>query len=341
MGNEEVRSSSVKSREGWRALEEAEDGWTERRVSVRFAVSTVLVLLFLSKRSRALALVTLVLEDRLMLLFSRCMLLRERRLCTPPAAAFLSASPGAWLAVLAVSTSDSGEMESVRRGKLEPEHWVVVPVLQLFWSSLFSSLSLASRNAMTASVSFSSVAVSILPTESLRSRPLLPLLIRGISSAGTLALGFSIVKLPWRTKDFPDFSPSPADAPPPPPPPFLSSDLFRRSELPEVRRGVLDGEELELCFLLLVTSPSSMGAGHSLSPLLSFSWGSVSCFSPISDLRPLMPILERGSSTGSWGRVLRLRSVGLEDDSPLLTDAPDSKASTPEKQDKIIRVLGF
>lgn len=330
MGKEEVWSSSVRSREGWRALEEAEDDWTERRASARLVASTVLVLDFLSKRSRALALVTLVLEAVLMLLFSRCMLLRERRFCSPGADAFLSASPATWLAVLAVSTSDSGEMESVRGGKPEPEPWVVMPVLLLFWSSLFSSLSLASRNAMTASVSFSSVAVSILPTESLRSRPPLPLLMRGMSSAGTLALGFSIVKLPWRTRGFPDFSPPS----PVPPPPFLSSDLFFRSVLPEVRRGALDGEDVELCFRLLIISPSTMGVGDSPSPLFSFSWGSVSCFSPISDLSPRALVLDlaRGSSTGSWGRVLRLRSVRLEEDSPLLRDAPDSKASASRER---------
>lgn len=207
---------------------------------------------------------------------------------------------------------------------------MVMPVLLLlFWSSLFSSLSLASRNAMTASVSFRSVAVSMLPTESLRSRPPLPLLMRGMSSAGTLALGFSIVKLPWRTRGFPDFSP-----PSPAPPPFLSSDLFLRSVLPEVRRGALDGEDVELCFRLLVISLSPLGVGDSPSPLFSFSWGSVSCFSPISDLstRALVLDLARGSSTGSWGRVLRLRSVRLEVDSPLLRDAPDSKASTSREQ---------
>jgi len=319
MGKEEVWSSSVRSAEGWRALEEAEDVWTERRASVRLVVSTVLVLVFLSKRSRALAFVTLVLEAVLMVLFSRCMLLKERRLCSPPADAFLSASPATWLAVLAVSTSDSGEMESDRER---------TPVLLLFLSSLSSSLSLASRNAMTASVSFRSIAVSMLPTESLRSRPLLPLLMRGMSSAGTLALGFSIVKLPWRTRGFPDFSPS-TD-----PPPFLSSDLFLRSVVPEDRRRALDGEDVELCFRLLVISPSLMGVGDSPSPLFSFSWGSVSCFSPISDLSPwaLMPDLARGSSTGSWGRVLRLRSVRLEEDSPLLRDAPDSKASVTKEQ---------
>lgn len=309
MGKEEVWSSSVRSREGWRALEEAEEGWAERRASVRLVVSTVLVLAFLSKRSRALALVTLVFEAVLMLLFSRCMLLRERRFCTPPA--LLSASPAAWLAVLAVSTSDSGEMEPGRGGK--PSE--VMPVTLLFGSSLFSSLSLASRNAMTASVSLRSVAVSILPTESLRSRPLLPLLMRGISSAGTLVLGFSMVKLPWRTRGFPDFSPSPA------PPAFLSSDLFLRSVLPEVRRGALDGEEVELCFRLLAISLSSTGVRQPPSPFFSFSWGSVSCFSPISDLRALVVDLARGSSTGSWGRVRRLRSVRLEEDSPLLSDA--------------------
>ncbi len=319
MGKEEVWSSSVRSKEGWRALE---DGWTERRASVRLAASAVLVLDFLSKRSRALALTMLVLEAVLMLLFSRCMLLRERLFCSPPPDALFSASPATWLAVLAVSTSDSGEMESVREGKPEPEPWMVIPVLLLFRSSLFSSLSLASRNAMTASVSFRSVAVSMLPTESLRSRPLLPLLMRGMSSAGTLVLGFSMVKLPWRTKGFPDFSPSCA-------PPFLSSDLFLRSVLPEVRRGALDGEDVELCFRLLVISMSPVGVGDSPSPLFSFSWGSVSCFSPISDLSPkaLALDLARESSTGSWGRVLRLRSVRLEEDSPLLRDAPDSKAS--------------
>lgn len=175
---------------------------------------------------------------------------------------------------------------------------------------------------MTASVSFRSVAVSMLPTESLRSRPLLlPLLMRGMSSAGTLALGFSIVKLPWRTRGFPDFSP------PSPASPFLSSDLFLRSVLPEVRRGVLDGEEVELWFRLPVIS--LLGVGDSPSPLCSFSWGSVSCFSPISDLSPT-PLgldLALGSSTGSWGRVLRLRSLRLEEDSPLLSEAPDSKVS--------------
>lgn len=181
---------------------------------------------------------------------------------------------------------------------------------------------------MTASVSFRSVAVSMLPTESLRSRPLLPLLMRGMSSAGTLALGFSIVKLPWRTRGFPDFSP------PSPVPPFLSSDLFLRSALPEVRRGALDGEEVELWFRLLVISLWELGVGDSPSPLFSFSWGSVSCFSPISDLSPrdLVLDLARVSSTGSWGRVLRLRSVRLEEDSPLLRDAPDSKASAPRGQ---------
>lgn len=178
---------------------------------------------------------------------------------------------------------------------------------------------------MTASVSFRSVAVSMLPTESLRSRPLLPLLMRGMSSVGTLALGFSIVKLPCLTRGFPDFSPtSPA-----PPPPFRSSDLFLRSVLPEDRVGALDGEDVELCFRLLVISASPVGVGDSPSPLFSFSWGSVSCFSPISDLTPKALVLDlaRGSSTGSWGRVLRLRSVRLEEDSPLLRDAPDSKAS--------------
>lgn len=330
MGKEDVWSSSVRSRDGWRALEEAE-GWTERRVSVRLETSTVLVLDFLSKRSRALALVTLVLEAVLMLLFSRCILLKERRFCSPPA--FLS--PVTWLVVLAVSTSDSGEMESVRAGKPEPEPWVVTPVLLLFWSSLFSSLSLASRNAMTASVSFRSVAVSMLPTESLRSRPLLPLLIRGMSSAGTLVLGFSIVKLPWRTRGFPDFSPSPGPVPAPaPPPPFLSSDLFLRSVLPDVRTGALDGEDVELCFRLLVISTSPVGVGDSPSPLFSFSGGSVSCFSPISDLSPRALVLDftRGSSTGSWGSVLRLRSVRLEEDSPLLRDALDSKASASRER---------
>ena len=317
MGNEDVRSSSVRSCEGWRALEEAEDGWTERRASVRLVVSTVLGLVFLSKRSRALTLVTLVLEAVLTLLFSRCMLLKERRFCPLPA--FLSVSPAAWLVVLAVSTSDSGEIESDRRGKPGPE------LLLPFWSSLFSSLSLASRNAMTASVSFRSVAVSMLLTESLRSRPLPPLLMRGMSSAGTLALGFSIVKLPWRTRGFPDLSS-------PDPPPFLSCDLFLRSELPEFRRGALDGEDVELCLRLLVISLPCLGVGDSPSPLFSFSCGSVSCFSPISDLSALVLVLARGSSRGSWGRVLRLRSVRLEEDSPLLSDAPDPKASTPEGQ---------
>ncbi|TNN64326.1 hypothetical protein EYF80_025456 [Liparis tanakae] len=206
MGKEDVWSSSVRSAEGWRALEEAEDGWTERRASARLVVSAVLVFVFLSRRSRALALATLVLEAVLTVLFSRCMLLKERRLCSPPA--FLSASP----------------------------------------------VTLASRNAMTASVSFRSIAVSMLPTESLRSRPPLPLLMRGMSSAGTLALGFSIVKLPWRTRGFPDLSPS-ID-----PPPFLSSDLFLRSVVPEDRRGAWDGEDVELCFRLLVISPSLMGS---------------------------------------------------------------------------------
>lgn len=203
-----------------------------------------------------------------------------------------------------------------------------MPVLLLFWSSLFSSLNLASRNAITASVSFRSVAVSMLPTESLRSRPLLPLLMRGMSSAGTLALGFSIVKLPWRTRGFPDFSP------PSPAPPFLSSDLFLRSVLPEFRRGALDGEEVELWLRLLVISLCELGVGDSPSPLFSFSWGSVSCFSPISDLSPraLLLDLDRMSSTGSWGRVLRLRSVRLDEDSPLLRDAPDSNASPSREQ---------
>lgn len=91
MGKEEVWSSSVRSREGWRVLVEAEDGWTERRASVRLVTSTVFILDFLSKRSRALALVTLVLEAVLILLFSRCMLLRERRFCSPTA--LFSASP--------------------------------------------------------------------------------------------------------------------------------------------------------------------------------------------------------------------------------------------------------
>lgn len=89
IGKEEVWSSSVRSREGWRVL--VEDGWTERRASVRLVTSTVFVLDFLSKRSRALALVTLVFEAVLILLFSRCMLLRERRFCSPTA--LFSASP--------------------------------------------------------------------------------------------------------------------------------------------------------------------------------------------------------------------------------------------------------
>lgn len=314
MGKEEVWSSSVRSREGWRALEEEEDGWTERRASVRLVTSTVLVFDFLSKRSRALALVTPLLEAVLMLLFSRCMLLRERRFSSPPAKAFFSASAATWLAVLAVSTSDSGEMESVR-------------VLLLFLSSLFSSLSLASRKAITASVSLRRVAVSMLPTESLRSRPPPLLLMRGMSSAGTLPLGFSMVKLPCLTRGFPAFSP------PSPAPPFLSSDLFLRSVLPGVLSGALEGEEAELWFRLLVISLWELGSGHASSALFSFSWGSVSCFSPISDLCPaaLAFVLARVSSAGSGGRVLRLRSVRLEEDSPLLRDAPDSKAS-PQKQ---------
>lgn len=327
MGKEEVWSSSVRSREGWRALEEAEDGWTERRASVRLVTSTVLVFDFLSKRSRALALATLLLEAVLILLFSRCMLLRERRFSSPLAKAFFSASPATWLAVLAVSTSDSGEMESVRAGKPE-EPWAVTPVLLLFLSSLFSSLSLASRNAITASVSLRRVAVSMLPAESLRSRPLPLLLMRGMSSAGTLPLGFSMVKLPCLTRGFPAFSP------PSPAPPFVSSDLFLRSVLPDILNGDLEGDEAELWFRLLVISLWELGIRHSSSALVSFSWGSVSCFSPISDLCPttLALVLARMSSAGSWGRVLRLRSVRLEEESPLVRDAPDSNASPQKEQ---------
>lgn len=95
MGKDEVWSSSVRSAEGCRALEEADDGCAERRASVRVVASTVLLLVFLSNRSRALAFVMLVLDDVLILLFSRCMLLRERRFCTQPPAAFLSAASAA------------------------------------------------------------------------------------------------------------------------------------------------------------------------------------------------------------------------------------------------------
>ena len=74
MGKDEVCSSSVRSWEGWRARDEA--GWTERRASSR--LGSVLVLVFLSKRSRALVLAA-VLEVEPRLLFSLYRLLRERR----------------------------------------------------------------------------------------------------------------------------------------------------------------------------------------------------------------------------------------------------------------------
>lgn len=198
-----------------------------------------------------------------------------------------------------------------------------------------SSRSLASRKAMTASVSLRRVAVSTLPTESLRSRPPpLPLLMRGMSSAGTLPLGFSMVKLPCLTRGFPAFSPPPP--PPPSAPPFLSSDLFLRSEPPDILSGALDGEEAELGCRLPVISLREAGGGRSSSALLSFSWGSVSCFSPISDPCPaaLAWLVARVSSAGGWGSVLRLRSVRLEEDSPLLREAPDPKASPRQGEGK-------
>lgn len=79
----------MRSWDGWRAREEA--GWTERRTSGR--LGSVLVLVFLSRRSRALVLAA-VLEVELKLLFSLCRLLRERRFWW---AAFFSPSPAAWL----------------------------------------------------------------------------------------------------------------------------------------------------------------------------------------------------------------------------------------------------
>lgn len=90
--------------------------------------------------------------------------------------------------------------------------------------------------------------MSMLPTESLRSRPPPLLLMRGMSSAGTLPLGFSMVKLPCLTRGFSAFSP------PSPAPPFLSSDLFLRSELPDALSGALEGEEVELWFRLPLIS---------------------------------------------------------------------------------------
>lgn len=62
-------------------------------MSFRLEASAVLDLDFLSSRSRALVEVMLVLEVVLMLLFSRCMLLKERRFWSLPPNPFLSASP--------------------------------------------------------------------------------------------------------------------------------------------------------------------------------------------------------------------------------------------------------
>ncbi len=182
---------------------------------------------------------------------------------------------------------------------------------------------------MTASVSLRRVAVSMLPTESLRSLPPFCRLMWGISSMGTLPLGFSIVKLPCLTSGFPDLSPSL--------PLLLSSErLLRLSSdalLSPLPRGRTDDcfPAFLSCWMLLDWLDMSLLSGvpmHSPSPLwslwLSFSWGSVSCFSPISE-RLIF------SSVGSCGRVLLLRSAWLEVVEPvLLIDMPASNASPSE-----------
>ncbi len=177
---------------------------------------------------------------------------------------------------------------------------------------------------MTASVSLRRVTVSMLPTESLRSLPPFCRLMRGISSMGTLPLGFSIVKLPCLTSDFPDLSPSL--------PLLLSSERLLRLSSDALLSPLPRGRTFPSCWMLLdwldTTSLLSGVPMHSPSPLcslwFSFSWGSVSCFSPISE-RLIF------SSVGSCGRVLLLRSAWLEVVEPvLLIDMPASNASPSE-----------